>query len=185
MKRIEYELKKGCLFREGSDLDAFKLATDISTIRSDSESPKRFFKDVVNYLRDRPSIAEHKGVSSKDMASEFLSLTILEGVVAADKRPGAMDAFHKCITNPRNIELVSKFAKVIRESIEDGTGAIGGLSFNFDNKGNMTLDAHAITDEDTDEDVLYKKKRGILLSQRNEDNDLDGIVIDSHLDGSA
>ena len=168
MKQIEFALEEGCRFRADSDLDHLKLAMDVSSIRDESSGPMRFFKNIVGYLKDRPSIAEHKGVSSKDMASEFLSLTILEGVVAEDKRPGAMDAFHKCITNPRNIELVSKFAKVIRESIEDGTGAISGLSFNFDNKGNMTLDAHAVTDEDTDEDY-----------------GLDGIVIDSHLDGSA
>ena len=166
MKQIEYALEEGCKFKADSDLDHFKLAMDVSSIRDESKGPTRFFKNVVGYLNDRPSIARDKGVSDKALASEFLTLTLLENMVRSDNRPGAMEAFQRCITSNDNTKLIEKFSKVILESIEDGTGAIGGMEFSFDNRGNMTLKAGSATDE-------YIGK------------DLDGITIDHHLDGSA
>ena len=166
MKQIEYALEEGCIFEADSDLDHFKLAMDVSSIRDESKGPMRFFKNVVGYLNDRPSIARDKGVSNKALASEFLTLTLLENMVRSDDRPGAMKAFQRCIAGSGNTKLIEKFSKVILESIEDGTGAIGGMEFSFDNRGNMTLKAGSATDE-------YIGK------------DLDGITIDHHLDGSA
>jgi hypothetical protein len=87
-------------------------------------------------------------------------------MVRSDNRPGAMKAFQRCITSNDNTKLIEKFSKVILESIEDGTGAIGGMEFSFDNRGNMTLKAGSVTDEFVGED-------------------LDGFTIDHHLDGSA
>ena len=65
MKQIEYALEEGCIFEADSDLDHFKLAMDVSSIRDESKGPMRFFKNVVGYLNDRPSIARDKGVSDK------------------------------------------------------------------------------------------------------------------------
>ena len=166
MKQIEFALEEGCRFRADSDLDHLKLAMDVSSIRDESQGPMRFFKNVVVYLKDRPSIARDKGVSNKEMASEFLTLTLLENMVRSDDRPGAMKAFQRCITNQGSTKVIEKFSKVVLESIEDGTGAIGGMEFSFDNKGNMTLKAGSATDEYIGEDM-------------------DGITIDHHLDGSA
>ena len=139
---------------------------DVSSIRDESRGPMRFFKNVVGYLNDRPSIARDKGVSDKALASEFLTLTLLESMVRSDDRPGAMKAFHRCMTGNNNTKLIEKFSKVILESIEDGTGAINGMEFSFDNRGNMTLKGGSVTDEFIGED-------------------LDGLIIDHHLDGSA
>ena len=166
MKQIEFALEEGCRFKGDSDLDHFKLAMDVSSIRDESPGPMRFFRNLVGYLKDRPSICRDKGVSNKEMASEFLTLTLLENMVRSDNRPGAMEAFQRCIISNDNTKLIEKFSKVILESIEDGTGAIGGMEFSFDNRGNMTLKAGSATDE-------YIGK------------DLDGITIDHHLDGSA
>jgi len=166
MKQIEFKLEEGCKFRTSSDLDHLKLAMDVSSIRYESPGPTRFFKNVVGYLNDRPSIARDKGVSDKALASEFLTLTLLESMVRSDDRPGAMEAFQRCITNSDNTKLIEKFAQVILESIEDGTGAVAGMEFSFDSRGNMTLKGGFATDDFSNED-------------------LDGIVIDRHLDGSA
>tara|TARA_Y100000310_G_scaffold35007_1_gene33131 strand:- start:192 stop:692 length:501 start_codon:yes stop_codon:yes gene_type:complete len=166
MKQIEFKLEEGCKFRASSDLDHLKLAMDVSSIRSESPGPTRFFRNVVGYLSARPSIARDRGISNKEMASEFLTLTLLESMVRSDDRPGAMEAFQRCITNSDNTKLIEKFAQVILESIEDGTGAVAGMEFSFDNRGNMTLQAGSAIDEHIGEE-------------------LDGITIDRHLDGSA
>jgi hypothetical protein len=166
MKQIEFELEEGCRFKGDSDLDHLKLAMDVSSIRSESPGPTRFFRNVVGYLSARPSIARDRGISNKEMASEFLTLILLESMVRSDDRPGAMEAFQRCIAGSDNTKLIEKFSKVILESIEDGTGAISGMEFSFDNRGNMTLKAGSATDEFVGED-------------------LDGFTIDHHLDGSA
>ena len=166
MKQIEFALEEGCRFKGDSDLDHLKLAMDVSSIRDESPGPMKFFRNIVGYLKDRPSIARDKGVSDKALASEFLTLTLLENMVRSDDRPGAMKAFQKCIVSNDNTKLIAKFSKVVLESIEDGTGAIAGMQFGFDNRGNMTLQGVSATDEYIGEDM-------------------DGITIDHHLDGSA
>tara|TARA_Y100001951_G_C11247479_1_gene244291 strand:+ start:515 stop:1006 length:492 start_codon:yes stop_codon:yes gene_type:complete len=163
---MKYELKEGHHFKDDSELDHLKLASDISSIREISEGPLRFFKNVLTYLNARPSIAEDRGILNKEMASEFLTLTLLDNMISSDDRPGARKAFAKCMTNPKNMGLIEKFSKVVLESVEDGSGAIAGMEFSFDNRGNMTLKGGFATDDFSNED-------------------LDGIVIDRHLDGSA
>lgn len=155
----QYKLKKGCGFRDNSEIDHLNLSLDVQSVLNKSESPKDFFMNLVEYLRNRPAIALYRGVSNKELASEYLALTTLNDIVRSSRKKGAVKAFQRCVANKESEKQIKKLGDAMLKSIEHGEVPINNIHFGFDNRGNMMLDFG--------NDIL------------------DEAIIDTHIDGHA